>query len=126
MDNTISFYKQCVKKLLCQYEDLKDGDSQIELIFDDERMRYMAVWVGWYKYKRIHECAVHIDIVAGNSAVVGDSHRIIIQRNDTEDSIVAQLVEMGISQNNISLSFIHPAHRGYAEQEGDVVAAITS
>lgn len=126
MDSIIIFYKQCVKKLLCQYEYLKDGDSQIELIFDDERMRYMAVWVGWYKYKRTHQCAVHIDIVVGDSAVVGDSHRIIIQRNDTEDSIVAQLVEMGISQNNISLSFIHPAHRGYVEQEGDVVAAITS
>lgn len=125
MDSIISFYKQCVKKLLCQYEYLKDGDSQIELIFDDERMRYMAVWVGWYKYKRIHQCAVHIDIVVGDSAV-GDSHRIIIQRNDTEDSIVAQLVEMGISQNNISLSFIHPIHGGYVEQEGDVVAAITS
>ena len=41
MDNTIDFYRQCVKKILCEYEYLKDEDSQIELIFDDERMRYI-------------------------------------------------------------------------------------
>ena len=106
MDNTIDFYRQCVKKILCEYEYLKDEDSQIELIFDDERMRYLALWIGWYKYKRIHQCAVHIDIV-GNS--------IIIQCNDTEESIVEKLVEMGISQKNISLNFIHPQHQNYLE-----------
>ncbi|NER03512.1 MAG: XisI protein [Okeania sp. SIO3C4] len=106
MDNTIDFYKQCVKQILSEYEYLKDEDSQIELIFDDERMRYMAFWVGWYKYKRIHQCVVHIDIVGDN---------IIIQCNDTEESIVEKLVEMGISQENISLNFIHPQHRDYLE-----------
>ncbi|NET45852.1 MAG: XisI protein [Okeania sp. SIO2B3] len=95
-----------MKKILCEYEDLKDEDSQIELIFDDERMRYMVLWVGWYKYKRIHQCVVHINIV---------EDRIIIQCNDSEESIVEKLVEMGISQENISLNFIHPLHRGYLE-----------
>ncbi|MGB3511545.1 MAG: XisI protein [Microcoleaceae cyanobacterium] len=107
MDNTIDFYRQCVKKLLCEYEYLQDEYSQIELIFDDERMRYIVLWVGWYKYKRIHQCVIHIDIV-------GDS--IVIQCNDTEESIVEKLVEMGISQENISLNFIHPQHRGYLER----------
>ena len=63
MDNTIDFYRQCVKKILCEYEYLKDEDSQIELIFDDERMGYLVLWVGWYKYKRIHQCAVDVDTV---------------------------------------------------------------
>jgi hypothetical protein len=46
MDSSLAFYKQCVKKLLSQYELLKDKDSAIELIFDDERMRYIALWIG--------------------------------------------------------------------------------
>lgn len=106
-------YKECVKQLLCKYESLKDEDSEVELIFDDERMRYMALWVGWHKYKRVHQCIVHIDIV-------GD--RIFIQCNDTEDSLVAELVEMGIPQENISLGFIHPKNQENLKQESIGVA----
>jgi hypothetical protein len=106
-------FKECVKQLLCQYEYLKDEDSEVELIFDDERMRYMALWVGWHKYKRVHQCIVHIDIV-------GD--RIFIQCNDTEDSLVAELVERGIPQENISLGFIHPKNPENLKQESIGVA----
>jgi XisI protein len=117
MDSSLEFYKQCVKKLLSQYESLKDENSKIELIFDDERMHYMALWIGWHEYKRIHQCAVHIDIV-------GD--RIFIECNDTEDSLVAELLEMGISKERIHLSFIHPKKREYIEQEAGIVAGKTS
>ncbi len=116
MESTLEFYQQCVKKLLSQYESLKDENSKIELIFDDERMHYMALWVGWHEYKRIHQCAVHIDIV-------GD--RIAIQCNDTEDSVVADLVEMGIPQESIHLSFIHPKNLENVEQEARVAGGIT-
>ncbi len=33
--------------------------------------------------------------------------RIFIECNDTEDLLVAELVEMGVSQDNISSSFIN-------------------
>lgn len=79
-------------------------------------MHYMAVWVGWHGYKRIHQCAVHIDIV-------GD--RIFIERNDTEDPLVAELVEMGVSQDSICLSFIHPKNLEYVQQDVGVVSART-
>jgi XisI protein len=125
MDSTLDFYKQCVKKLLSEYEFIQDEDSKIELIFDDERMHYMALWVGWHGYKRVHQCAVHIDIV-GDRAAVGESDRIVIQCNDTEDSVVAKLVEMGISQESIYLNFIHPKNREYLEDEAGVVAAKTT
>jgi hypothetical protein len=108
MENTLKFYQQCVKKILSKYESLKDEDSEIKLIFDDERMHYMAVWVGWHGYKRIHQCAVHIDIV-------GD--RIAIECNDTEDPLVAELVDMGVDRDSITLNFLHPKKLEYAEQE---------
>lgn len=50
MENTIEFYKSCIKKLLCEYESLKTDNACIELIFDDNRMRYMATWVGWANF----------------------------------------------------------------------------
>ena len=102
METSLVFCQKSIKSLLLQYENLQDKESEIELIFDDVRMRYMALWVGWNGYRRVHQCAVHIDII-------GD--RIAIQCNDTEASIVAELVEMGIPQERIELNFIHPKHR---------------
>ena len=48
-----------IKEFLTNSENLGNDDSRIDLIFDDARMRYMAVWVGWHQCKRIHECAIH-------------------------------------------------------------------
>jgi hypothetical protein len=46
MENTVEFYKSCIKQLLSRYESLKTDNTHIELIFDDKRMRYMADWMG--------------------------------------------------------------------------------
>ena len=113
MDNPLNFYKRCVKNILITYDNLGNEDCRIQLMFDDERMRYMAVWVGWHEYKRIHQCAIHIDIM-------GD--RIMIECNDTEESIVEQLVEMGVSRDKISLGFIHPHHQQYKETVANLVS----
>ena len=115
--DTISLYQQWVKTFLKEYENFGNAESRIELIFDDERMRYMAVWVGWRQRKRIHQCAIHIDIV-------GDS--IVIQCNDTEESIIPRLVEMGVSPDKISLGFIHPHHQQYLETMTNPVADVVS
>ncbi len=106
MESTLEFYQQCIKTLLTQYESLHTEWSHVELLFDDERMRYMAVRVGWFKQKRIHLCLVHIDIC-------GDA--IMIQCNNTEDMVATELVDMGISREKIGLSFIPQEARPYAE-----------
>lgn len=121
MDRTVEFDRECVKRLLREYELLQDESSQIELIFDDERMRYMALWIGWHQYKRVHQCFLHIDIVRTNG-----NHRLLIQHNDTEESIVAKLAAMGISEDRISLGFVHPQHQKYMEQKADVVSVGSS
>ena len=118
---TVNFYQECVKRLLCEYEFIQDNSSHIELIFDDNRMRYMALWIGWHKYKRVHKCFLHIDIVE-----VNNSYRLLIQRNDTEESIVAKLVAMGIYEDKISLGFVHPQHQKYIEEKADVVSVGSS
>jgi len=97
-----------VKQLLSSYERLKTEDMRIELVFDDERMRYMAVWVGWRKHKRIHQCAVHIDICDGE---------VIIHWNDTEDMLDEELAEMGIPMSRIRSEIIPPEVRLYQEKQ---------
>ncbi len=106
MESTLAFYQQCIRTVLTQYESLHTKSSQIELLFDDERMRYMAIRVGWLKHKRIHLCLVHIDIC---------DETIMIQCNNTEDMVATELVDMGIPRENIGLGFIPPEARPYAE-----------
>jgi len=96
-----------VKRLLASYESLRTDNSHIELVFDDERMRYMAVWVGWQKHRRIHQCAVHIDICDGN---------VVIQWNDMEDMPDEELAEMGIPKSHIRSEIIPPEVRLRSEK----------
>ncbi len=99
MASQIDFYKRCIKKLLSEYDSFKSPCSNVELLFDDERMSYMAVRIGWLKHKRIHLCLAHIDILG---------EKMIIQCNNTENLVVTELVEMGIPKENISCGFIPP------------------
>lgn len=107
METPIAFYKQCITQVLGTYESLKTPDAEIELIFDDERMRYVAMWIGWQNQKRIHQCAIHIDI--------GDE-KIVIQWNDTEELIDETLMDMAIPKTVIRLAMIPPDFRGSVEE----------
>lgn len=99
MEKSLTHYQHCIKTLLAEYESLQSEDAQMEVAFDDERLRYMAIWVGWRKSKRIHHCAIHIDI---------RDEMVVIQCNDTEDLIGTELVNMGIPKEKICLGFLPP------------------
>ena len=113
MEKTLAFYKSCVKRLLSAYESLRTERSQVELLFDDERMHYMAVRVGWNNRKRLYLCLVHIDIC---------DEMIVIQCNNTEDLLVNELEEMGIRRQQIRLGFLPPeVHSLIDDQESQPV-----
>jgi len=100
--NTLNFYRQSAKKLLSRYKSLNTEWSETELLFDDERMSYMAVSVGWMRQKRIHLCLIHIDI---------QNDTVMVQCNNTESMIATELAEMGIPRENICLGFVPPEAR---------------
>ena len=100
METPVAFYQQCIKQLLSTYESLKTDEAQIEVIVDDEHLRYLAMWVGWQQSKRIHQCAIHIDIC---------QETIIIQRNDTEERLDQELMACGIAQDKIRIGFLPPS-----------------
>ncbi|MEZ4663946.1 MAG: XisI protein [Caldilineaceae bacterium] len=107
MATKIENYKNYVKQLLLSYESLQSERSKVELIFDDERMHYMAVRVGWANRKRLHLCLIHIDICDG---------KIVIQCNNTEDLIISELEQIGVPRQDISSGFLPPALRAIADQ----------
>ena len=106
MESMIPLYQQCIKTLLSQYESPQAEDAAIELICDDERMRYLVLRVGWRDQKRIYLCLLHIDII---------DDTVIIQCNNTEDKVASELVQLGIPKDKIGLGFLPPVVRSDAE-----------
>ena len=97
METSVAFYQRCIKQILSEYESLQTDQLSTELIFDDERKHYLVMWLGWNGYKRIHECAIHIDIV---------DDKIVIQWNDTEELLEDSLMSLGIPKQDIILGTI--------------------
>ena len=87
---------------------MQTEETDIELIFDDERQRYLVMRVGWIQHKRIHLCLVHIEL---------RNHTIIIQANNTEEQLDDELVEMGIPREDIRLGLLPPDVQEYAVRQ---------
>lgn len=106
MEQTVAYYQHVIKQLLLQYEQLVTDRSDVVLLFDDEHMHYMALRIGWLNQRRIHFSLVHIEI---------SDDIVIIQCNNTEDLIAAELIELGIPPERIRLGFLPPEHQEYAK-----------
>ena len=104
----ITFFQQCVKEMLGDFATLSNRWSDVELIFDDTRRRYIVMRVGWHQAKRVHRCLVHIDIV---------DESILIQANNTEEEIKEDLIALGVPGEVIILGFLPPEVRMLLEQE---------
>ncbi|EAZ89566.1 XisI protein [Crocosphaera chwakensis] len=93
-------YRQLVKNILLEYTNYNSNSNGLETqaIFDEEREHYQVVNFGWEGQKYVHYCLIHIDLK-------GD--KIWIQWNMTEQDIAEDLVELGVSAQDIVIGF-HP------------------
>lgn len=108
MENSIEFYQTCIKNLLTEYRSLSTEEMKISLSFDDERMCYLVLRVGWFqRYTRIHRCLIHIDVIAD---------LIVIQANNTEEELIPELVKMGIPRHVIRNGAVPDDFWAYAKQ----------
>jgi hypothetical protein len=101
-------YREYVQTLLCQYadNDPTEDDVEVELIFDTDRDRYLWMNVGWQKFDRIYRCIIHFDIKDG---------KIWLQQNLTDQNLAEQLVDMGVSREDIVLGLQPPYKRQYTD-----------
>lgn len=105
----LAFYQQCIREVLRRHADQDDSgtDIQSQLIIDTENNHYQILDVGWDGMKRVYHCFIHLDIQDG---------RIWIQRNMTEADLAQELVDMGVSKQDIILGLQPPykrPHTGY-------------
>jgi len=93
------------RQIVCEFlEDFASNDPQDNLVFDLQRDRYLVIHNQWRGEYRIYGCAIHLDII--------DS-QIWIQHNSTEIFIHQELIQRGVSPEDIILGFRSPSIRQF-------------
>jgi len=103
--NTLNNYRTIIKDILKQYASYQPsyGDIEVQTLFDSESDHYQVIAVGWDGKQRIYGCSLHLDLKDG---------KIWIQVNNTELDIAQELVNRGISKQDIVIGF----HTAYLRQ----------
>lgn len=109
----LDLYRQAVWQFLTQYTGQSDDRESIETqpIFDRGTDRYLILNLGWRGQERVYAVLIHLDIQNG---------KVWIQRNQTELEIEAELMALGIPQEDIVRGLIPPEYRALAGLESGV------
>jgi hypothetical protein len=93
---------------LREHSEFKSSNEDVEaqLIFDLERDRYQLVHAGWSNKRRVYGCVLHLDI---------KNDKIWIQHDGTEGGVTDELVNRGVSKQDIVLAFQSPFKRQFTE-----------
>ncbi|HBE21798.1 MAG TPA: XisI protein [Cyanobacteria bacterium UBA11149] len=104
--DTLEFYRQIVQSLLTAYAAIPIANGKIDCytVFDLNQDHYMVMNVGWDGHRRVYGCVLHLDIKEG---------KIWIEQNMTEMRVAQELVERGVSKDDIVLGFQAPEMREY-------------
>lgn len=73
-----------------------------QLIFDTTRDRYLVIHDEWCGESRIYGCSMQLDII---------ENQIWIQQNNTEIYVDRELIQQGVSPQDIILGFRSPSIR---------------
>jgi hypothetical protein len=89
-------YRTIIKEFLTEQSqgNSLDTDIETEIIFDEQRERYLLVDLGWNEHQRIYNCVIHLEIKNG---------KIWIQRNQTDLPITDKLIAQGVPKKDIVL-----------------------
>lgn len=103
----ITQYQQIILALLREYAAIKKTLTPgitSQLIIDRENHHYQLLSIGWHNNRFTYTIAFHFDIIDG---------KIWIQQNNTDALIADELVENGVSREDIVLGFVPEKARGY-------------
>jgi XisI protein len=95
----VTEYPQIVQEFLT---DFAKNDPNAQLIFDPSHDRYLVMHNEWRGENRIYGCAMQLDII---------ENQIWIQQNNTEIYVDRELIQRGVSSQDIILGFRSPSIR---------------
>ena len=102
-------YREIVQEILMDYHQInqKSGSTtESALCFDEVRDQYLLLLMGWQKDERIKSVMIHIRL---------QNNKIWIEEDWTEDGVATDLLQKGITREEIVLAFHPPQVRQYTE-----------
>jgi hypothetical protein len=108
---TLTFWRSTIKRILSELAAIPYPEVvnlQKRTVFDDDTNTYLVIVNGWQDGRRLHGCIAHIEINDG---------KIWIQQDGTEYGLANELLDAGISKDQIVLGFKPPRtrqHTGFA------------
>lgn len=90
--------KQASIQILKDYRDFigNDPHSEFQLIVDTMGGHYLLVEIGWDGNERVYGTLVHLDVI---------NEKIWIQQDGTEEGVANELLNLGISPQQIVLAY---------------------
>ncbi|MEZ4713170.1 MAG: XisI protein [Caldilineaceae bacterium] len=110
MDNKLDQYRTIIKQIVLQHAEYtpSHGDIEARPIFDEIRDSYLLVDAGWDKTGRVYAALLDLHVKDG---------KIWIEVDGTERGVAYDLLEAGVSKEDIVLGFLHPNRRKIVEFE---------
>ncbi|MEH2133989.1 MAG: XisI protein [Nostoc sp.] len=104
--DTLESNRHIIQSLLTTYAAIPIANGQIDCytVFDTKQDHYMVMNVGWDGHRRVYGCVLHLDIKQG---------KISIEQNMTEMRVAQELVERGVTKDDIVLGFQSPEMQEY-------------
>ncbi len=104
----IDEYRHIIKTILNEHAQRKYSHGEIERlpICDENLDSYLLLNVGWDKHRRVHGIVFHLRIRDG---------KIWVEDDWTEDGVAGDLLDAGISNEEIVLGFHSAEKRPYTE-----------
>ncbi len=103
-------YPKLIKGILSEYTELSNrhhnSDIETFLIVDELKAHYIWMNLGWQGGERVAGMTVYVRIVDG---------KFWIEEDWTEDGIANDLVDAGVSKEDIVLAFHEPKMRQYTD-----------
>jgi hypothetical protein len=105
--DALSRYRQIITGLL---SDLAEAGAQAEVdilpVFDTAHDNYLLVDAGWDGVRRIHHIIVHLRLRNG---------KVWVEADNTDARVVQQLLDAGLTKDEIVLAFYSPRKRPLTE-----------
>jgi ketopantoate reductase len=104
----VAFYRKTIRRILQETAAYVPEETSVrtEVILDDDLGHFEIIQVGWDGPRRVHGSLMHVDIRDG---------KVWIEHNGTDFDIVREIVEAGISKDQIVLGFYSPEQRKLTE-----------
>lgn len=109
MDNLVQ-YREIIKMIIGEYHrlNLKSPDPSIEsvCVFDESHDHYLLIVMGWEGSERVKSVMIHVRL---------HNDKFWIEEDWTEDGIATDLLQAGVSAEEIVLAFHPPQVRQHTE-----------